>query len=85
MENSPAKSILDVLTDFLASKPTDQAIIDYELPEVLQARAIDLIERNGEGLLSSQEQQEMVDFMRVDRILSLWKAKIRLKRQRATE
>jgi hypothetical protein len=85
VESTPAKSIFDLLTDLIASKPTDQEIMDYEIPESMQARAIDLIERNGEGLLSFQEQQEMYDFMRVDQILSLWKAKIRLQKQTSGE
>lgn len=85
MQNTPTKSVLDVLTDFLASDPTSQAIIDYELPADLQMRAIDLIERNGEGELSFDEQQEMYDYMRVDQILSLLKAKTRLKLQQQSK
>jgi hypothetical protein len=85
MQNAPTLSIMDELTDFLASNPSSQEILAYELPAALQSRAIDLLERNGEGELSYEEQQEMYDFMRINQILSLWQAKTRLKLQQSSE
>lgn len=79
MQEAPIRSVFGVITDFLASDPTPEAIIAYRLPEDLEARAHDLLERNGEGLLTDEEQQEMFDFMRVDQMMSLLKAKTRLK------
>ena len=85
MQNAPTRSIFGEVTDFLAGNPTPQEIIDYRLPEYLQERAHDLLEKNGEGLLTLEEQKEMMDFSRIDHMLTLLKAKTRLKLKNATE
>jgi hypothetical protein len=85
MQNAPIRTVLGVITDFLASDPTPEEIIAYRLPEDLEARAHELLERNGEGLLTFEEQQEMYDFMRVDQMMSLLKAKLLLKLKKASE
>lgn len=54
MQNAPPQSIFGEITDFLAKNPTPQEIIDYRLPEYLQERAHELLEKNGEGLLTSE-------------------------------
>jgi hypothetical protein len=77
------RSILNVLTDFLASDPTSEEIIGYRLPDDLQARAHELLDRNGEGELTFDEHQEMLDFMRLDEMMALLKAKTRLKLRKA--
>ncbi|MCU0481162.1 MAG: hypothetical protein MUE54_08115 [Anaerolineae bacterium] len=76
---NPVKTIFDVITDFLATNPTPEAILAYRLPDNLQQRASDLLERNGDGLLTYDEEQEMFDFVRADEMMSLLKAKTRLK------
>lgn len=85
MEIAPSRTVLGIITDFLASDPTPEAIIAYRLPEDLEARALDLLERNGEGELSFDEQLEMYDFMRVDQMMSLLKAKTLLKLKKSSE
>lgn len=85
MQNAPVQSIFGEITDFLASNPGPQAIMDYRLPDDLQARAHELLEKNGEGLLTPEEQKEMMDFSRVDHMLTMLKAKTRLKLKNASE
>lgn len=79
MQNAPARSVFSKITDFLATNPTPQEIIAYQLPDDLQSRAHDLLERNGEDQLTGEEHEEMLDFVRVDEMMSLLKAKIRFK------
>ena len=79
MLSTPTQTVFNTLTDFLASEPSPDAILAYQLPDDLQARARDLLERNGEGLLPFDEELEMHDFMRADDIMALLKAKTRLK------
>ncbi len=79
MHNTNIRTVFGVITDFLTSDPTAEAILAYHLPEDLQARADELIERNGEGQLTFDEQQELFDFMRADEMMSLLKAKTKLK------
>ncbi len=81
MSATTTRSILDVITDFLASNPTPEQLLAYHLPDDLQARVDKLVEQNGEGLLTFDDQQELYDFMRVDEMMALLKAKTRLKSQ----
>ena len=79
MQNAPARTVFDVITDFLASEPGPEALIAYHLPDDLQARVDELVERNGEGHLTFDEQQELFDFMRADEMIALLKAKTKLR------
>lgn len=85
MEAPSIRTVFGVITDFLASNPTPEAIIAYRLPEDLERRAHELLERNGEDELSFEERQEMYDFMRIDQMMSMLKAKMRLKLKKASE
>lgn len=85
MQNARAKTIFNEVTDFLAGNPTPREIIDYRLPAYLQEHAHELLEKNGEGLLTPDEQKEMMDFSRIDHMLTMLKAKTRLKLKNAAE
>lgn len=85
MQNVPARTVFSEITDFLATNPTPEAIIAYRFPDDLQERAHELLERNGEGELSNSEREEMFDFVRVDEMMSLLKAKMKLKLKRVSE
>ena len=81
MQNAPARTVFDVITDFLATEPSPQEIIDYFLPDDLQARADYLAERNSEDLLTPAEREEHDEFVKADRMFSLLKTKMKLKRK----
>ena len=85
MFNMPVRSVFSEITDFLATNPTPEGIIAYQLPDDLQARAHDLLERNGEGELTPEERDELFDFVRVDEMMSLLKAKMKVKLRKASE
>ena len=78
MLDAPVRSVFSEITDFLATNPTPQEIIAYRLPDDLQARAHELLEKNGEGELTPDEHEEMIDFVRIDQMLSLLKIKMRI-------
>ena len=80
MQRAPPRTGFGVITDFLATNPTPEEVIAYRLPDALQARAHELLEMNGEGQLSDSEHQEMLDFVRVDEMMALLKAKLKLKK-----
>jgi hypothetical protein len=84
MLNMPVRSVFSEITDFLATNPTPQEIIAYQLSEDLQARAHELLERNGENQLTPEERDEMFDFVRVDEMMSLLKVKMKLKLRNAS-
>ena len=81
MQNIPVRTVFDVVTDFLANNPSDDDILAYHLPDDLQERAHDLLERNSQDNLNEAEIHEMYDFMRADEMIALLKAKIKLKQQ----
>ncbi len=85
MHNTPTRSVFSAITDFLATNPTPAEIVAYQLPTELQARAHALLELSDEGELSPEEQAEMLDFVRVDEMMSLLKAKMRRKLKHAAE
>jgi len=79
MTNASPKTITDIVTDFLGSAPSLEEIAAYRLPTDLQSRAHDLLEKNRKGSLSDSERAEMEEFRRLDHLLTLVKAKARLK------
>jgi hypothetical protein len=79
MQNTTMLSVFDVITDFLAAEPTAEALLAYHLPDELQARVDELVERNSEGQLTFDEQQELFDYMRADEMMSLLKTKTKLR------
>ena len=85
MLNSPVRTVFDVITDFLASAPSPDELVAYHLPDDLQARVDELVERNGEGQLTFDEQQELFDFMRADEMMALLKAKTKLRLRKSDE
>lgn len=85
MQSIPVRSVFSEITDFLATNPTPQEIIAYRLPDDLQARAHELLELNGEGELTAEDRDELFDFVRVEEMMSLLKAKMKLKLKRAAE
>ncbi len=81
MAFAPDKTVSDIVTDFLGSAPTLEEIVAYRLPDELQIRAHGLLDKNRLGKLSEAEQQEIEEFRQIDHLMTLVKAKARLKLQ----
>jgi hypothetical protein len=79
METKSAHSIFDVITDSLASEPSPETILAYRLVPELEARALELLELKRERSLNADEELELMDFVRADDMMTLLKAKTRLK------
>ncbi|MGB7338742.1 MAG: hypothetical protein WBC91_07615 [Phototrophicaceae bacterium] len=79
MQNIPAPSVSDIVTDFLGSAPSLEEIATYQLPDELQKQAHDLLQKNRDGMLSNTEQAEMEEFRQIDHLLTLIKVKAKLK------
>jgi hypothetical protein len=79
MAVSPAKTILEEVADFTMSAPTPQQIIAYQIPDALQKRALDLLQRHRDNQLSPEERIEMEEFMKMEHFLTILKAKARLR------
>jgi hypothetical protein len=75
----PRRRALDEITDFLASGPQPEAILNYKLSESTQRRALQLLEQSHQTNLSADEQMEIEDYRQIDHLMTLLKAKARLK------
>ena len=82
MTDALSRTITDVVTDFLSSAPSLQEIAAYRLPDELQERAHRLLDANRSGTLSHEDSVEMDQFRQIDHLLTLIKAKARLKLQK---
>jgi hypothetical protein len=79
MAFAPEKTVEDVVTDFLSSAPSLEELAAYRLPAEFQARAHELLEKNQAGSLADAERAEMASYRQLDHLLTLVKAKARLK------
>ena len=75
----PAETLLNEITDFLASIPTAEQIIAFKPSEQLDQRLHALLDLAGEGTLTDSDQQELDEFLRVSHLLKMLKGKVRLK------
>lgn len=79
MAFAPTDTLFDTVLDFLASTPTPEQIIAYQPSEALQQRLGALLDQNREGTLTSVEQNELEEFLRMNRFMSRLKLKARQK------
>ncbi|MDE2857626.1 MAG: hypothetical protein OXN94_07245 [Chloroflexota bacterium] len=75
--DAPTRTVFDVVTDFLASRPTDEEMLTYRIPTDLQARLDSLIEIDATSRLTAAQREELGDFRFVADVLTLLRAKIR--------
>jgi hypothetical protein len=75
------ESVFTALADFIVSEPTLEQIIAYQLPDMLEQRLHDLLEKNREEGLTEEEQTEVDSFMAASHLMTLAKAKARLQQR----
>ena len=85
MQNTPTRTVFDVITDFLATEPSPQEIIDYYMPADLQDRLDALLDKNSDGQLTLAEQEELQRFLNANQMFSMLKSKMKLKLKRASD
>lgn len=72
-------NLFDEILEFLASTPTPEQILDFHPSKSLQQRASDLLEKNREGTLTTEEQVELDEFSRMNHFMSMLKIRARQK------
>lgn len=63
------------LIDYLAEKATPEQLLAFQLSDDEQERAYDLLEKNAQNLLSSDEKEALEQMVYFDRIVSRLKAR----------
>jgi len=79
----PAETLFDEITDFLISNPTTKEIIDFQASDVLNQRLHYLLDENKSDHLSEDEKIELDTFLKIGHLLTMLKAKARLKLTRS--
>jgi hypothetical protein len=68
---TPALSpVYDNLLDYLVEKATPEEILAYTLSEEANERAIELLEKSNEGILTPEEAAEIEQMRYVDKLIS---------------
>lgn len=71
MQHMPTRTVFDVIT--VASEPTPQEIIVFYMPDDLQARRDELLDKNGEGEITFSEREELERFLNANQMFFLLK------------
>ena len=79
MTNAPSITLFDELTDFLVSRPTEVEIIAFQSSDEVNARLHYLLDENKQDALSAEEQSELDTFLKLGHLITMLKAKARLK------
>jgi len=79
MAVSPPKTLIHEITDFLLSRPTLEEIIVFRLSPALEQRLHELLDKNRQGRLASDERDELHMALTVDHLMTILKAKARRK------
>lgn len=74
-----AIAIFDEILAFMLSNPDAQQIIDFRLSDRLEQRLHNLLDENGESALPPDEQAELDEFLHVNHVFIMPKARARLK------
>ncbi len=73
-----ANRLVDSVVEFLASSSKPKDILAYKLPADLQERASYLLERNREGEITPEEKEELDQFVFLEHIFRMTKARARI-------
>ncbi|MFN0037277.1 MAG: hypothetical protein ACKVUS_19635 [Saprospiraceae bacterium] len=73
-----ATQMVDSLVTLLTSSPKPEDVLDFKLPLGLQERASLLLELNREGIISEEEKEELDQFIFIEHIFRMAKARARM-------
>jgi len=73
---SATKSYEEVI-DFIAAGTTPAAVVAFRPSEVVRQRVAELIERSNDGNISTEEQSELDDYLQLEHIMIMAKARAR--------
>ena len=82
MDTVPEKltiALFDEILEFMLSNPTAEQIVAFRLPSYLENRLHDLLDNNSEGQLFADEKAELEEFIQIDHLFTMLKARARHK------
>jgi hypothetical protein len=73
---SAAKSY-DEIIDFIAAGTTPETVVAFRPSDTVQQRVAELVERSHNGSASAEEQSELEDYLQLEHIMIMAKARAR--------
>jgi hypothetical protein len=73
------ETLFEEISDYFAARMTPEEIIAFKPSEALDERLHELLDKNSENTLTREERAELDRFLQVNHLLTLLKAKARLK------
>jgi hypothetical protein len=71
-----AKSYEEII-DFIAAGTTPESVLAFRPSDVVRQRITDLVDRSKDGALSPEEQSELEDYLQLEHIMIMAKARAR--------
>ena len=65
------------IIDIIAAGTTPEAVVAFRPSESVQRRVAELVERSKDGSISSEEQSELEDYLQLEHIMIMAKARAR--------
>ena len=72
-----ASKSYDEIIDFIAAGTTPEAVVAFRPSERVQERVAALVERSKDGSISPEEQSELEDYLQLEHIMIMAKARAR--------
>jgi hypothetical protein len=67
----------DEIIDFIAGGTTPEGVVAFRPSDGIQQRVAELVERSKNGSISSEEQSELEDYLQLEHIMIMAKARAR--------
>jgi hypothetical protein len=65
------------IIDFIAAGTTPEAVVAFRPSEIVRQRVAELVERSHDGNISAEEQSELEDYLQLEHIMIMAKARAR--------
>jgi len=72
-----ASKSYEEIIDFIAAGTTPEAVVAFHPSDGVQRRVAELIERSSEGAISAEDQSELEDYLQLEHIMIMAKARAR--------
>jgi len=77
METMHAAKSYEEIIDFIAAGTTPETVLAFRPSDVAQQRVAELVERLRDGTISPEEQSELEDYLQLEHIMIMAKARAR--------
>ena len=77
VETMNATKSYEEIIDFIAAGTTPEAVVAFHPSDDVQRRVAELVERSHEGSISGEDQSELEDYLQLEHIMIMAKARAR--------